>query len=140
MVKPYGQGGATFQAAGGVEGIQRLVEQFYAIMDTRDYAREIRQMHPEDLTQSIDKLARFLCGWMGGPKRYQEKYGAIHIPRAHAVFVIHEQHAKAWLRCMAEALEELAYPEAFKSYLLQQLAVPAQRIVSMSQRQHGHNI
>ena len=79
----YGDGDATFRACGGEAGLRRLVERFYAEMDTLPEARRIRRLHPPDLEVSIDKLARFLCGWTGGPKRYSEKYGPIRIPVAH---------------------------------------------------------
>jgi hemoglobin len=32
----------------------------------------IRKMHPDNLEVSVDKLARFLCGWLGGPKLYND--------------------------------------------------------------------
>ena len=86
----YGKEDQTFQAAGGINGIQQLVEDFYDVMSTRDYAAVIRHMHPDDLTISIDKLARFLCGWTGGPKRYSEKYGGIAIPPAHSHLAVGE--------------------------------------------------
>ena len=80
----YGDGDASFQAAGGEAGLLRLVDDFYDLMETRPYAATIRAMHPPDLTVARDKLARFLCGWLGGPKRYQERYGSISIPGSHA--------------------------------------------------------
>ena len=86
----YGDGDASFRAAGDVDGITALVDRFYAVMDTLPEAETIRHMHPEDLTVSRDKLARFLCGWLGGPRRYQEKYGSIRIPMVHARFDIGE--------------------------------------------------
>jgi hemoglobin len=130
----YGQGDASFRAAGGIEGITALVERFYAFMDALPQAREIRRMHPDDLAASKDKLARFLCGWLGGPKRYQEAYGPISIPRAHARFPIGAAERDAWLECMRRALDEQPYPEAFKAYLLRQLAVPAERVRVAAQR------
>lgn len=132
--RPYGDGDGTFRAAGGVEGIQRLVEDFYDVMSTRDYARVIRDMHPNDLTISIDKLARFLCGWMGGPRRYKDKYGGIAIPPAHKHLPIHDSERNAWLNCMQEALDRQPYPQSFKDYLIEQLAVPAGRIVNLRQK------
>lgn len=124
----YGHGDASFQAAGGIEGITALVERFYAWMDVLPQAREIRRMHPDDLTTSMDKLARFLCGWLGGPKRYQEVYGPIRIPAAHAHMSIGPHERDAWLECMRRAIDEQPYTEAFKAYLLEQLAVPAERV------------
>lgn len=130
----YGEGDASFRAAGGEEGIRALVEAFYEQMDSRPEARTIRAMHPDDLSESIDKLARFLCGWLGGPKRYAEKYGAIRLPSAHEHLAIAERERDAWLLCMREALKTVPYAPAFKQYLLGQLAVPAERIRSVCQQ------
>ena len=129
----YGVADASFQAAGGEAGIRLLVEAFYRHMDEREDARVIRAMHLDDLTLSIDKLAAFLCGWTGGPRRYGEKYGPIAIPPAHAHLRITEVEKNAWLTCMACALEEQDYAPAFKTYLLTQLTVPASRIVQVQQ-------
>lgn len=134
---PYGQGDATLQAVGGGAALRRLVEVFYRIMDEAPYAQEIRAMHPANLEQSIDKLARFLSGWMGGPRLYQEKYGAIRIPHAHTPWKIEQRHAEAWLQCMADALQELEYPQTLQEYLLTELARPAQRIVAVNRHHRG---
>ncbi len=131
--KKFGNGDASFQAAGGQAGILKLVEAFYRVMQERADASVIREMHPDDLTVSIDKLARFLCGWMGGPKLYSEKYGGIAIPPAHAHLPIGEAEKDAWLICMACALDEQNYAPEFKKYLMIQLAVPAGRIVTLQQ-------
>jgi len=48
----YGIEDASFKAAGGVEGIRKLVEDFYRIMDTLPDATVIRNMHPDDLDVS----------------------------------------------------------------------------------------
>lgn len=126
--RTYGDGDVSFQAAGGVEGLRRLVDRFYEVMDERPDAAGIRRMHPKDLTVSRDKLARFLCGWLGGPRRYAEKYGAITIPKAHSRFNIEAEERDAWLACMREALESQPMDEAFKAYLLRELGTPAERI------------
>lgn len=131
---PFGQGDASFQAAGGIEGIERLVKDFYAYMDTLPEAAAIRAMHPEDLSKAQDKLARFLCGWLGGPKRYAEKYGPISIPQAHTHWPIGETESAAWLLCMEKAIAKQPYTPAFAEYLLAQLRVPAGRIVQVQQK------
>ena len=128
----YGQGDLSFQTAGGIEGVQRLVEAFYDAMSTRTDAQTIHAMHP-DIEISIDKLACFLCGWLGGPKRYSEKYGGIAIPPAHQHLPIGESEKAAWLNCMKDAIEQQPYPADFKQYLLEQLAVPAGRIVALQE-------
>jgi len=97
-------------------------------MEERTDAAKIRKMHPRDLTTARDKLARFLCGWLGGPKRYSEKYGPIQIPKAHARFPIGADERDAWLACMEAALIDQPMADDFKAYLLRELAVPADRI------------
>ncbi|MEM7501583.1 MAG: group II truncated hemoglobin [Pseudomonadota bacterium] len=127
----YGQQDTTFRAAGGESGIARLVDSFYDIMSTKpEYAR-IYAWHPND-EMARDKLARFLCGWMGGPKRYREKYGPISIPKVHAHLPITEAERDMWLNCMAAALAAQPYADSLRRYLLEQLAVPANHVLRHS--------
>ncbi len=123
----YGEGDSSYHAAGGEEGLRRLVDGFYDAMETLPEAKHIREMHPQDLTESRDKLARFLCGWLGGPKRYNEKYGTIRIPKAHSHLDIGVKERDAWLLCMEESLKVQPYEADFKVYLIEQLFVPADR-------------
>lgn len=125
--KTYGECDASFIAAGGEEGIRKLVDAFYDAMEVLPEAKGILSMHKTDLTITRDKLASFLCGWLGGPKRYKEKYGTIHIPRAHAHLDIGIEERDAWLKCMTVALEQQDHAQTFKSYLLRELFTPAER-------------
>jgi hemoglobin len=127
-LKPaYGQSDTSFQAAGGQLGLRQLVDAFYDQMEVLSEAKIIRDMHADDLAVSRDKLALFLCGWLGGPKLYREKYGAIGIPKAHRHLDIGLSERDAWLLCMEKAIALQPYAEDFKVYLLEQLAVPAER-------------
>ena len=125
---PYGTGDASYQAAGGEAGIRRLVDEFFRRMGTDERFATIYAMHPEDIDVSRDKLARFLCGWLGGPKLYQEKYGAIGIPRVHAHLAIATAERDQWLTCMAESVELQPFAIDFKQYLMEQLFVPAEAV------------
>lgn len=129
----YGTEDASFKAAGEFEGIKTLVDAFYDAMEVLPVAKKIRDMHPADLEVSRDKLTRFLCGWLGGPRLYRETYGPIAIPSAHSHLPIGEAERDAWLACMEEALKTQPYAEDFKKYLLVQLAVPAERCRMASQ-------
>jgi len=124
----YGTGDASYRAAGGEAGIRRWVDDFYDEMQVRPAARGILEMHPPDLTISRDKLTRFLCGWLGGPKLFRERYGVIHLPRAHAHLTVGATERDAWLECMQVAVERQPFEEGFKRYVLRQLAVPAERV------------
>lgn len=126
--RPYGTGDASFQAAGGEAGVRQLVNEFFDRMGTDERFTTIYAMHPQHKDVSRDKLARFLCGWLGGPKLYHEKYGAIGIPRVHAHLAIATAERDQWLTCMAETVEEQPFDPGFKKYLMEQLFVPAEAV------------
>ena len=124
--KAYGQDDHSFKTAGGIDGIRQLVTDFYQQMDVIPDANHIRNLHPKDQEESIDKLARFLTGWMGGPSLYNEKYGRISIPAAHQHIDIGNAERDAWLLCMQTALDmQENYPQDFREYLMKQLTFPA---------------
>ncbi|MEZ5661718.1 MAG: group II truncated hemoglobin [Burkholderiaceae bacterium] len=133
----YGIGDASFRAAGGEPGIQKLVEDFYEIMGGSARSARLFSMHPDNIEISIDKLARFLCGWLGGPARYSEKYGPIRLPMAHAHLPVTGEDRDAWLWCMEQALRRQPYPEKFQRYLLQALSIPSERIVEVCRHMRG---
>jgi hemoglobin len=124
----YGARDASFRAAGGEEGLRTLVERFYLEMDRLPEARMVREMHKADLAEVKEKLARFLCGWLGGPNRYLEKFGAISIPQSHSPFAIRSAERDAWLLCMQRAVDAQPYSEDFKAYLMTQFQIPAERV------------
>lgn len=137
MSEQYGVGDASYQAAGGLDGLRRLVDDFYRFMDELPEAAEVRAMHPQSLEAARDKLTCFLSGWLGGPRLFAEKYGPISIPSFHAQWPIGVGQAEAWLTCMARAIERQDYAPGFAEYLLTQLRVPAQRIVQASAARHA---
>jgi len=134
----YGNGDATYKAAGELEGITRLVDRFYDLMDRLPEAKTLRDMHAPDLRLSRKKLVYFLSGWMGGPKLFAEHYGAITLPVAHSHLPIDRDSTNVWLRCMEQALIELDYPLAFRTYLLEKLASPAESIRLMAEYRRNH--
>ncbi|MDD9940489.1 MAG: group II truncated hemoglobin [Myxococcales bacterium] len=125
----YGYEDTSFRAMGGEAGIRTLVDHFYDLMDTLPEAARIRAMHKQDLSEARDKLAAFLCGWLGGPKRYSERWGPIRIPKAHAHLGIVEQDADAWMLCMTQAAAKVDITDDFRAYFLREIRVPANRIV-----------
>jgi hemoglobin len=130
----YGFSDNSFKAAGEEAGIRKLVDDFYRLMNELPEAVIIRKMHKDDLTSSRDKLTLFLCGWMGGPKLYHDKYGGINIPRDHAHLAIGEAERDAWLLCMERAIALQNYSSEFGEYLLAQLRIPAERIFTVAKK------
>ena len=91
--------------------IRAIVEAFYDVMDTDEKAKTIRQMHPEDLTSSSEKLFMFLSGWTGGPQLYTERYGHPFLRRRHLPFKIGEEDRDQWIYCMTKGMLNLKMEE-----------------------------
>ena len=128
----YGTGDASYRAAGGNDGIRRLVERFYEYMDTLPEARELRAMHAVDLNDVREKLVVFLIAWLGGPNEYRTRFGPISIPGSHARFPIDRAERDSWLRCMAHAVDEQPWADSFKTYFMEAISIPAERVRAAS--------
>ena len=126
----------SYKTIGGEDGVRALVDSFYNIMAQSPQGQTLFSMHTGDLHTTKDKLSRFLIGWMGGERTYQEHYGSLNIPMAHAHLNVTPDLVKAWLSCMRHALLELGYDQGFCDYLINQLAIPAERIRLVSQQRH----
>ena len=126
----YGYEDTSFHAMGGEPGIRRLVDHFYDALETFPEAAAIRSLHPPDLALSRDKLTAFLTGWLGGPPRYNERFGSIRIPSAHAHLPIRGEDRDNWLRCMQAAVDQLDIPDDFRAYFMREIARPAGRCVN----------
>lgn len=128
----YGVKDNSYKMAGKLLGITQLVNEFYNNMATFSESKKIRDMHPEDLSLSKQKLTYFLSGWLGGPKLYTEHFGSINIPLAHKHLSVGVDESEAWLLCMKKAVDNQNYEPSFKVYLMEQLRVPAERIRMVS--------
>ncbi len=95
-----------YEALGGEQGVQQLVNRFYALMDELPEASNVRRMHPEDLSGSIQNLFEFLSGWFGGPSLYIEKKGHPRLRMRHNPYVIGARERDEWMLCMTQALQE----------------------------------
>ena len=114
---PYGVEDASYRAAGGLDGLRRLVDDFYRIMDESPAAAELRRIHPADLSASRDKLTCFLSGWLGGPPLFEQKRGPPRLRMRHAPYTIDGQARDEWLLCMRLALTEQVPDMDFRAAL-----------------------
>lgn len=126
----FGYEDTSLTAIGGEQGLRVLVDRFYDVMEALPEATTIRAMHPDDLTLSRDKLTAFLTGWLGGPKRYSERWGPIRIPPAHAHLSIGAAERDAWLDCMRRAIDSMPVSDDFRAYFMREIAVPANRVMT----------
>jgi len=118
----------AYELLGREEGIRTLVDRFYELMDVLPEAVTIRAMHPEDLTESADKLWMFLVGRFGGPNLYVERHGHPRLRMRHAPFAVDAEAASAWMVCMNRALDEQVEDPAARKELKAFFAMVAQHM------------
>ncbi len=106
-----------FMRLGGEPAVRRLVKRFYELMDTLPEAYGIRKLHQPDLNSAEEKLFMFLCGWLGGPQLYAEKYGHPRLRARHLPFAIASNEAEQWMLCMRTAMAEVIEDEALRAGL-----------------------
>ena len=107
----------TYEQLGGSHGLRRLVDRFYDLMSELPEARGILELHPQDLTESREKLYKFLSGLYGGPSLYIEQYGHPMLRARHLPFPIGESERDQWLLCMNRAVDELVEDAVLAEHL-----------------------
>ena len=91
---------------GGEPGVRALVDRFYDLMDLEPAFAGIRALHPGTLEGSRDKLHWFLCGWLGGPNLYIERFGHLRLRARHLPYAIGIAERDQWMACMMQAMDE----------------------------------
>ncbi|KPF68911.1 hypothetical protein IP84_06760 [beta proteobacterium AAP99] len=109
----------AFELVGGEAKVRALVDRFYDLMDLEPQFTGIRALHPNTLDSSRDKLFWFLCGWLGGPNHYIERFGHPRLRARHLPFPIGESERDQWLACMGLAMQDEALPEPLQERLMQ---------------------
>ncbi len=108
------QRAAAFEALGGEPLVQSLVERFYDLMELDPAYAALRAVHGSDLTQARQKLTWFLCGWLGGPQHYTERFGHPRLRMRHMPYSIGILERDQWLACMDQAMGEVDMAEALR--------------------------
>lgn len=121
---------SIFRQIGGKKKVNKIVNHFYHVMDTDSFAKECRQLHPEDLSSANEKLKLFLYGWLGGPQTFTKKYGHPRLRQRHFPFKVSTDTAQQWLYCMNKSLEHEGVESAQKEMMMSYLGPLAQRIVN----------
>ena len=110
-----------FQLLGGEAGIRALVDRFYDLMDLEPAFAGLRAVHPTTLEGSRDKLFWFLCGWLGGPNHYIERFGHPMLRARHLPYPIGVSERDQWLTCMGLAMAELGEPAGLDTAMRERL-------------------
>jgi hemoglobin len=58
-----------------------------------------------------------LCGWLGGPQHYSERFGHPMLRARHMPFSIGIRERDEWLACMDQAMGETGVPQALRERL-----------------------
>jgi hemoglobin len=106
-----------YERIGGEEGVRKLVDSFYDLMDKQEDLRGIRELHAKSLKASREKLFLFLSGWLGGPQLYVEKYGHPRLRQRHVAFAIGESERDQWMNCMIQAMRDVGLEEELRNEL-----------------------
>ncbi|MDR7002973.1 globin [Neobacillus niacini] len=93
-----------YNEIGGQETIDQLVNAFYP----RVYDDEVlRPLFEGDMKEIMRKQRMFLPQFLGGPALYSQEFGPPAMRDRHLPFEVTPKRAKAWLRCMWEAFQEI---------------------------------
>jgi hemoglobin len=106
-----------FEVMGGEAAVRNLVDRFYDLMDLEPAYAGLRALHPSALDGSRDKLNWFLCGWLGGPDHYVERFGHPRLRARHLPYAIDIRERDQWLACMRQAMTECAVDPALAARL-----------------------
>jgi hemoglobin len=107
----------AFDLIGGEATLRILVDRFYDLMDLEPAFKELRAAHGTALDDARDKLFWFLCGWMGGPQHYVERFGHPRLRARHMPFKIGILERDQWLACMDQAMGDVAVNEGLRPRL-----------------------
>ncbi|MEM9082668.1 MAG: group II truncated hemoglobin [Planctomycetota bacterium] len=110
----WGDADTPYLQLGGDERVRSLTDAFYDHVANDELMARI---HPEDLTESREKLYEFLSGWLGGPALYIKKHGHPRLRMRHMPFPIDEAAVDAWLSCMRQAMSDVGIEDPLRSFL-----------------------
>ena len=111
-----------YEWIGGEAAVHALVERFYDLMDLEPQYAALRAVHGSELTKARQHLFWFLCGWLGGPQHYTDRFGhpmlrARHMPQSIGGHSIGIAERDQWLACMDQAMGETGVDEALRTRL-----------------------
>src|SRR3546814_11225576 len=101
---------SPFEALGGSEAIQSIVERFYDLIESVPAYAELHAMHAADLAPMRQSLAGWLCAWAGGPRDWLENHPGKCMVSLHRELGGCRTTADQWAAARAPALAESPPP------------------------------
>ncbi|MCX4186859.1 group II truncated hemoglobin [Methylophaga sp. OBS4] len=124
-----------YERIGGEQAVRKLCKTFYQIMCDTPQTQLIRELHPEDISISEEKLYLFLTGWLGGPPLYTDRFGHPRLRGRHLPFPIGIEERDQWLYCMAQALKTLDLDPLFSEQLMSSFVQTADFMRNQAEQQ-----
>lgn len=117
MTENETQPSSPFALIGGEPNVRALVERFYDLMELEPGYAVLRGVHGPDLASARDKLFWFLCGWLGGPQHFVERFGHPRLRARHMPFKIGIQERDQWLACIDQAMADVELDAGLREQL-----------------------
>ena len=108
-----------FASIGGEDKVRALTERFYDLMDLEPAYAALRAVHGSGLDNARQRLFWFLCGWLGGPQHYTDRFGHPQLRARHLPFAIGITERDQWLACMDQAMQETGVDAKLRARLRQ---------------------
>jgi hemoglobin len=111
----------------GEDNLHRLVDAFYSRVSQHP---DLAPIFPTGFNEIARKQKQFLTQYLGGPQLYTNEHGHPMMRARHLPFEITPKRAKAWLACMAEAMEEVELSGPLKDEFYSRLILTAQHMIN----------
>ncbi|WP_318505079.1 globin [Bacillus sp. T3] len=111
----------------GEETLHQLIDAFYRRVGKHP---ELAPIFPNDLTETARKQKQFQTQYLGGPSIYTDEHGHPMMRARHLPFEITPTRAKAWLACMAEAMDEVGLDGPIRQEYYSRLVLTAQHMIN----------
>ena len=99
---------------GGEPVVRAIADRFYDLLESDPAYAQLRAIHAADLSFVRHGLTRFLCGWLGGPNHYIERFGHPRLRMRHMPFPIGIKERDQWLACMDQAMKETGVDDSLR--------------------------
>lgn len=111
----------------GADTLSQLVDTFYSNVAIHP---KLKQIFPDDLSETARKQKQFLTQYLGGPNLYTEEHGHPMMKMRHSPFPITPERAEAWLECMRDAMDKTGLEGKVRHDFYRRLVLTANHMVN----------
>jgi hemoglobin len=119
-----------YEAIGGEQTVQKLVDAFYPRVEKDP---DLSPLFQHGIQEIMRKQFMFLTQFLGGEPLYSNEFGPPQMRFRHLPFEITPIRAKAWLKCMREAMDEIGLEGMARDYFYERLTQVASIMVNTNQ-------